>query len=146
MLYGRRTRPFRSAARRSALRSSSDAVTLIGAGVTLHECLRAADRLALDGIHARVIDVYSVKPIDTATLIEAAAATGGRVVVAEDHHPEGGLGPAVLEALPDAGAPARIAHLAVRDLPGSGTPAEVMDAAGITAGRVAQAAREVLQA
>ncbi len=81
----------------------SDAVTLIGAGVTLHECHRAADQLALDGIHARVIDLYSIKPIDTDTLVAAADATGGRLVVAEDHHPEGGLGSAVVAALVEAG-------------------------------------------
>ena len=80
-----------------------DAVTLIGAGVTLHACLAAADQLAADGIRARVIDLYSVKPIDTETLLAAAAATNGRLVVAEDHHPEGGLGAAVTDALLDAG-------------------------------------------
>ena len=82
------------------LRSSGrDDVTLIGAGVTLHSCLEAADQLAKDGIGARVIDCYSVKPVDDATLAEAAAATSGRVVVAEDHHPEGGLGSAVIASL-----------------------------------------------
>ena len=81
-------------------------VTLIGAGVTLHECLRAADRLALDGIHARVIDLYSIKPIDADTLVEAADATGGRIVVAEDHHPEGGLGSAVVGRAAQGGSPA----------------------------------------
>ena len=78
--------------------SGDDQVTLIGAGVTLHQCLAAADTLAADGISARVIDLYSVKPADTATLTAAAAATGGRLVVAEDHHPEGGLGSAVVDA------------------------------------------------
>ena len=82
-----------------------DQVTLIGAGVTLHECLAAADQLAADGISARVIDLYSVKPVDTETLTAAAAATGGRLVIAEDHHPEGGLGSAVLDALTGAAAP-----------------------------------------
>ena len=79
--------------------SADDQVTLIGAGVTLHQCLRAADELAAGGIAARVIDLYSVKPLDQATLAEAAAATGGRLVVAEDHYPQGGLGGAVAEAL-----------------------------------------------
>ena len=112
----------------------SDAVTLIGAGVTLHECLRAADQLALDGIHARVIDLYSIKPIDTDTLVAAADATGGRLVVAEDHHPEGGLGSAVVAALVEAGVQQlRLAHLSVSQLPGSGTPAELLAAAGIDA-------------
>jgi transketolase len=86
------------------LRSSEqDQVTLVGAGVTVHTCLGAADLLAEEGISARVIDCYSVKPIDTATLAAAVDATGGRIVVAEDHHPEGGLGSAVTDALLAAG-------------------------------------------
>ena len=121
-----------------------DQVTLIGAGVTLHNCLEAARKLAGDGIAARVIDLYSVKPVDTATLVGAARATGGRLVVAEDHYPAGGLGEAVLEALNAAGQPARVAHLAVRGLPGSGTPQELMAAAGISADHIAQAARDLL--
>jgi transketolase len=124
--------------------SPEDQVTLIGAGVTLHHCLAAADELAGDGISARVLDLYSLKPIDTQALLDAAAATGGRLVVAEDHWPEGGIGSAVLEAFSDAGHPARIAHLAVRGLPGSGTPAELMEAAGISAGYIVQAARDLL--
>ena len=122
-----------------------DQVTLIGAGVTLHNCLAAADELASEGIRARVLDLYSVKPIDTQALLDAAAATGDRLVVAEDHYPAGGLGSAVLDALSDAGHPARIVHLAVRDLPGSGTPAELMTAAGISAGQIAAAARQALR-
>jgi transketolase len=127
------------------LRSSDhDQVTLIGAGVTLHECLAAADRLQADGISARVIDLYSVKPIDTGTLTAASAATGGRIVVAEDHHPEGGLGSAVVDALTGAG-PAQLSvrHLAVRDMPGSGTSAELLNAAGINAAHIAAAASEL---
>jgi transketolase len=124
--------------------SPEDQVTLIGAGVTLHNCLTAADELASEGIHARVVDLYSVKPIDTQTLLDAAAATGDRLVVAEDHYPAGGLGSAVLDACNDAGHPVRIRHLAVHDLPGSGTPAELMDAAGISANHIAQAARDAL--
>ena len=99
-----------------------DQVTLIGAGVTLHECLRAADLLAEDGIAARVIDCYSVKPIDIGALTAAAEATGGRIVVAEDHHPEGGLGSAVADALLAAGQrDLRLTRLAVSGMPGSGT-------------------------
>ncbi|WP_300605849.1 transketolase [Trebonia sp.] len=121
-----------------------DQVTLIGAGVTLHNCLAAAGQLAGEGIGARVVDLYSVKPIDTQALVQAADATAGRLVVAEDHYPAGGIGSAVLEALNDAGHPVRIRHLAVRDLPGSGTPEELMEAAGISAGQIAQAAREAI--
>jgi transketolase len=121
--------------------SPTDDVTLIGAGVTLHECLRAADQLALDGTHARVVDLYSVKPIDTDTLVAAADATSGRIVVAEDHHPEGGLGSAVAAALLEAGVPQlRLAQLSVSELPGSGTSTELLDAAGIDAAHIAAAA------
>jgi transketolase len=127
------------------LRSTAhDQVTLIGAGVTLHECLAAADQLQADGVAARVIDLYSVKPIDAGTLTAAAAATGGRIVISEDHHPEGGLGSAVLDALTGAGrAELSVRHLAVRNMPGSGTGAELMDAAGISAAHIADAAREL---
>ena len=92
--------------------SPSDQVTLIGAGVTLHNCLAAADELARDGVTARVLDLYSVKPVDTEALLAAAAATSDRIVVAEDHYPAGGIGEAVLEAFNDAGHPVQIAHLA----------------------------------
>ncbi len=123
-----------------------DQVTLIGAGVTLHNCLAAADELAGAGIGARVLDLYSVKPVDAGGLLDAADATGGRIVVAEDHWPEGGIGSAVLDAFNTAGRPTRISHLAVRDMPGSGTPAELMDAAGISARHITAAARKLLPA
>jgi transketolase len=128
------------------LRSADDdQVTLIGAGVTLHECLAAADQLASEGISARVIDLYSVKPTDTATLTAAATATGGRLVVSEDHHPEGGLGAAVLDALTSNGrTDLAFAHLAVREMPGSGTGQELLDQAGISASHIADAARGLL--
>jgi transketolase len=125
-------------------RSDADVVTLIGAGVTLHHALAAADTLAAEGIAARVIDLYSLKPIDTATLAEAARATAGRIVVAEDHWPQGGLGGAVLEALGDGSVPLKLRHLAVTELPGSGTPEELLDFAGIDAKHIAEAARGLL--
>jgi transketolase len=130
------------------LRSGSDdQVTLIGAGVTLHECLGAADLLAADGIAARVIDCYSVKPIDTAALTAAAAATAGRIVVAEDHHPEGGLGSAVADALLEAGPQQlRFTRLAVRGMPGSGTGDELLAWAGVDAEHIAEAARQLVRA
>jgi transketolase len=125
--------------------SGEDQVTLIGAGVTLHECLAAADALAGEGVHARVIDLYSVKPADAATLTEAAAATAGRLVIAEDHHPEGGLGAAVLDALTTAGpTELAVAHLAVRVMPGSGTTAELLAQSGLDADGIAAAARRLL--
>ena len=120
--------------------SDADTVTLIGAGVTVHSCLEAAARLAGSGVHCRVVDLYSVKPVDVAGLREACAATRGRLVVVEDHYPEGGLAAAVLEELADEPQPPRVVHLAVRGLPGSGTPAELMAAAGIDADAVVAAA------
>lgn len=122
-----------------------DAVTLIGAGVTLHECLAAAKELADDGIKARVIDLYSIKPVDEETLREACRATGGRLVIAEDHYPQGGIGAAVLEALAGPDTPKlQVELLAVRGLPGSGTPGELLDAAGISARHIAAAARRLV--
>ncbi|MEU4191621.1 transketolase [Kribbella sp. NPDC026611] len=125
--------------------SDHDDVTLIGAGVTVHEALTAADELAADGITARVIDAYSIKPIDTAALTAAAEATGGRIVIAEDHHPEGGLGSAIVDALTaTATPPLSITHLAVRDMPGSGSGKELLDWAGIDHTAMANAARAAI--
>jgi transketolase len=125
--------------------SSRDQVALIGAGVTVHHCLAAADLLAKEGIAARVIDLYSVKPVDVPTLKEASQATSGRLVVAEDHYPQGGVGAAVMEALAEEPRPPRIAHCAVQGLPTSGSPEELMEAAGIAPNHIAAAARRLLQ-
>jgi transketolase len=116
-----------------------DDVTLAGCGVTVHEALRAADRLDNEGIHARVLDLYSIKPIAAETLWAAANATAG-IVVAEDHWPEGGLGEAVFSALGAEGSPAPVIALGVREMPGSGKPAELLHAAGIDAEAIADAA------
>lgn len=124
--------------------SPADEVALIGAGVTVHQCLLAADQLAENGIRARVIDLYSVKPVDRATLRAAAEVTGGRLIVAEDHYPEGGLGSAVLEAVAGSGLRLQLRECAVAGLPGSGTPEELMDAAGISAPHIVHAARRLL--
>ncbi len=125
--------------------SGDDQVTLIGAGITLHEALKAADALAEDGIAARVIDLYSVKPVDTATLSAASQATGGRLVVVEDHWPEGGIGDAVLSAFADADERPRVVKLGVSHLPGSGKPAELMADCGIDSDHIAQAARRLAE-
>jgi transketolase len=119
--------------------SDADDVALIGAGVTLHNCLAAADVLAGQGVRARVIDLYSVKPIDRDALLDAARATDGRLVVVEDHYPAGGLGEAVMSALADQAVP--VTHLAVRGLPTSGDPDELLKAAGIDADAIVEAAR-----
>jgi transketolase len=128
------------------LRSSDeDDVTLVGAGITVHEALAAADALAEEGISARVVDLYSIKPIDTETLAAAAEATG-RVVTVEDHWPEGGVGDAVLAALAEAGAQAQVRKLAVTDMPRSGKPDELLSAYGIDAEHIAAAARTLVGA
>ena len=125
------------------VRDADDAqLTIVAAGITLGEALTAADRLAVDGINARVIDLYSVKPLDSATLIEAARATG-RVLTVEDHWPEGGLGEAVFAALAEAGVPVAARLLAVRDLPGSATPQEELADAGIDAAAIEAAGRQL---
>src|SRR2546421_202643 len=121
----------------------NDRVVLIGAGVAVHNCLAAADELEREGIKTRVIDLYSVKPVDRVTLQDAAALTRGRLVVVEDHYPEGGLGAAVMEALGSDMDPPRIVHLAVRGLPGSGKPAELMDKAEISARHIVAAAKRL---
>jgi transketolase len=123
--------------------SASDHVTLVGAGITLHQALAAADLLAGEGINARVIDLYSVKPVDGETLRQAALATG-RIVTAEDHWPEGGLGEAVLSVFADTAERPRIIQLAVRHMPGSATPAQQLAEAGIDAAAIATAARELV--
>jgi len=124
--------------------SPQDQVLLAGAGVTVHACLEAAQRLAERGLPARVIDLYSVKPIDAEGLAAAVRAAGRRLVVVEDHYPEGGLGEAASAALSSFYEPIRFEHLAVRDLPGSGTPEELMAAAGISAADVEAAALRLL--
>ena len=121
------------------LRSGTeDAVTLIGAGITLHECLAAADELAGRGISARVIDLYSVKPVDSATLLTAAGETQALITV-EDHWPEGGIGEVVAGVLAEAGVGTPLVRLAVSGRPGSGPPQALLAAAGIDAAHIVSA-------
>ena len=123
--------------------SDGDAVTIVAAGITVHEALKAADSLEQEGIGARVIDLYSIKPIDAATL-ESAAADTGLMVTAEDHWREGGLGEAVLSVFAESDERPRIRVLAVRDMPSSGTPADLLNAAGIDAAHIAAAACDLV--
>jgi transketolase len=121
------------------LRSSDDdAVTLVGAGITLHECLAAADELAGRGIAARVIDLYSVKPVDAETLLAAAAETRA-IVTVEDHWPEGGIGETVAGVLAGSDTTTPLTRLAVSGKPTSGPPAELLAAAGIDAAHIVTA-------
>jgi transketolase len=119
----------------------TDEATIVGAGITVFEALRAAEELAAEGRAVRVIDAYSVKPIDAEVLIRAMAETG-LIVVVEDHWMEGGLGEAVLAAL--AHAPevrGRVVRLGVGAMPGSGTPEELREWAGISARAIAERVR-----
>jgi transketolase len=128
------------------LRSADDDdVTLVGAGITVGEALAAADELATEDISARVVDCYSVKPIDAEGLREAAAVTGA-IVTVEDHWLEGGLGEAVLSALADVDERPAVTRLAVEGMPGSGKPAELLAAAGIDREHIADAARRLVRA
>jgi transketolase len=121
------------------LRSSDlDAATIVGAGITVHEALEAASQLEGEGVSVRVIDAYSVKPIDAVT-IRAALADTGLLVVVEDHWREGGLGDAVLDAVADGGRllGGQVMKLAVRAMPGSGSATELRGRAGISAEDIA---------
>ncbi|WP_414545403.1 transketolase [Nostoc sp. CCY0012] len=128
--------------------SDRDQATVIGAGITLHEAIKAYDRLKNEGITIRVIDAYSVKPIDVQTLHQAARDTKGNLVVVEDHWIEGGLGAAVLDAFAGNsntpiydGPQLRLIKLAVQDMPGSGTPEELLQAAKIDADAIVEAVK-----
>jgi transketolase len=125
-------------------RSDDDRVTLIGAGITVHECIAAADLLAGDGIAARVIDCYSVKPVD-AEAVRGALRETGTLVVVEDHWIEGGLGDAVLDAVAAGGElRGRVVKIAVTQMPGSGSPQELRDWAGISGSKIAERVRAEL--
>lgn len=125
--------------------SDHDQVAVIAAGITVHEALKAYQRLKDEGITVRVIDAYSVKPIDAITLHQAARDTQGKLVVVEDHWAEGGLGASVLDAFASGGLPLNLIKLAVRDLPGSGTPEELLHAAKIDASSIVEAVRSLLR-
>jgi transketolase len=121
-----------------------DGVTVVACGVTVDEAVKAADELEAQGVRIRVIDCYSIKPIDH----EALRATAGKaraIVTVEDHWPEGGLGEAVTSALSEEPRRPPVHRLAVRDMPSSGRPAELLHAAGIDAAAIVSAVRELNQ-
>ncbi len=120
--------------------SDDDRVTLVGGGITLHEALKAADTLAAADIHARVIDLYSVKPLDLVTLHKAAAETAA-IITIEDHYAEGGIGEAVAAALSDVATP--VFSLAVRKLPMSGKPEELLAYEDIDAAAIVRRVQEL---
>ncbi|MCX6574328.1 MAG: transketolase [Candidatus Aminicenantes bacterium] len=122
-------------------KGEGDAATVIAAGITVHEALKACEALKKEGLGLRVIDAYSVQPLDEATILREVAETGGRAVVVEDHYAAGGLGGAVAQAL--AGR-ASLVHLCIRELPRSGKPDELLERYGISASHIARAVRELL--
>jgi transketolase len=126
----------------SRVAHEGDDVAIVACGITVDEAVAAAETLAGDGIAARVLDCYSVKPID-AEAVRSAARECGAVITVEDHWPEGGLGDAVLEALAEADDRPPVRKLAVREMPTSGKPAELLRRAGIDAEAIAGAAREL---
>jgi len=127
--------------------SANDSVTVIGAGVTLYEALKAYDQLAARKVAIRVIDLYCIKPLDVAALTVNVRATGGRLVTVEDHYYEGGLGEAVVTALADAGvALSALKRLAVDRVPHSGKPEELIEKFGISAKHIADAVDGILKA
>ncbi len=121
--------------------SATDVAAVVGAGITVFEALKAYDQLKAEGIEIRVIDAYSVQPIDARTMIEAATATGGALITVEDHYPAGGIGDAVSEAVAAAGFVVR--RLAVREIPRSGQPDELIDRYGISARHIVDAVRQI---
>ena len=122
-------------------RSEEDRVTVIGAGITVHEALKAAETLASEGIRIRVVDAYSVKPVDRTTILVSAKQTGANLIVVEDHYEEGGLGDAVLNAVGNA---AHVIKLAVREIPRSGPPQALLDTYGISSKHIVQAVKSLL--
>jgi transketolase len=124
--------------------SDNDKLTIVAAGVTLFESLKAYEQLKGEGINVRVVDLFSVQPIDREGLIAAARATGGRVLTVEDHYASGGIGDAVLSALHDQRV--IVEKLAVRKIPHSGTPDELLEKYGISAGHIVEAARKLAAA
>jgi transketolase len=119
--------------------SASDTATVVAAGVTVFEALKAYDTLRAEGVFIRVVDAYSVQPIDAATLRAAGRQTGNRIITVEDHYAAGGLGDAVAEAVAPEGI--TVQRLAVREIPRSGKPEELLDRYGISAGHIAEAVK-----
>jgi len=121
--------------------SASDVLTIVAAGVTLFEALKAYDTLKVAGVSVRIVDLYSIVPIDRITLLDSARATQGRILTVEDHYAHGGLGDAVLSAVGPEGI--KVHKLAVRTIPHSGKPDELVDHFGIGARSIVEAAKQI---
>jgi transketolase len=135
------TEPFPLGGSKVLKKGENDAATVIAAGITVHEALKAHAELLKEGLGVRVIDAYSVEPLDSVTIGREVAETNGRAVVVEDHYAGGGLGEAVAAAL---AGKAVLRHLCVRELPRSGKPEELLEKYGISAGHIVQAVKELV--
>jgi transketolase len=135
--------PFELGGSKILRQSANDVATVVAAGITVYEALKAFDRLAADGMALRVIDAYSIQPIDARTLRESARQTAGRVVTVEDHYVNGGLADAVAEAIAPDGYVVR--RLAVREIPRSGKSEQLMDRYGISARHIVAAVKDMLE-
>nr|XP_020759280.1 transketolase-like protein 1 isoform X5 [Odocoileus virginianus texanus] len=123
--------------------SVNDKITVVGAGITLHEALAATDDLSKQDISIRVIDLFTIKPLDAATIISNAKATGGQIITVEDHYPEGGIGEAVCAAV--SVEPDIVVHqLAVSGVPRSGKPSDLLDMFGISSKHIILAVERIL--
>jgi transketolase len=129
----------------SRVAHEGDDVAIVACGITLDEAVKAAEQLDGQGIRARVLDAYSIKPID-AEAVQAAARECGAIVTVEDHWAEGGLGDAVLDALADGDDHAKVVKLAVREMPTSGTPEQLLHEARIDAAAITDAANRLVGA
>jgi transketolase len=141
VIYGN-DEPFEVGGLKVLRQDASDTVTVVGAGVTLFEALKAYDQLKADGTLIRVIDLYSVAPVDGASLRAAGQATGGKIITVEDHYAAGGIGDAVAEAVGETGI--HVHRIAVREIPHSGKPEELLDRYGISAKHIVEAVRAAI--
>ncbi len=135
--------PFHIGGSKVVRQSPSDVLTIVAAGVTVFEALKAHDQLKSAGIAVRVIDLYSIAPIDRSTLLDSANATQRRLLTVEDHYAHGGLGDAVLSAVATEGM--KVHKLAVREIPHSGKPEELVDHYGIGVRSIVDAAKQIIK-
>ncbi|KHJ87970.1 Transketolase protein [Oesophagostomum dentatum] len=122
-------------------KSPNDKIVLIGAGVTIYESMKAAEQLEKEGIHCCIIDPFTIKPLDQATIVQEAKRVGGKILTIEDHYPAGGIGEAVSSAVSDH-ADIRVRSLCVHDVPRSGKPDELLDMFGISARHIVEAVKK----
>jgi len=153
LMYLRTTRPatnkiyaeneaFKVGGSKTLVSGKDDQVTIVAAGITVYEALTAAHELKGEGIKVRVIDAYSIKPVDKQGLLAAAKEAGGKIITVEDHRPEGGLGEAVMEAV--AAESVKVYQLAVGKIPRSGTKDELLAFEEIDAAAIVKKVKEIL--